>query len=278
MKTDEIVSMRYIENDVNEAVKFYSDKLNFRVDMHPAPGFAALSLGNIRLLLNEPGVGGAGKKPGDGQSPEPGGWNRIQIAVDDIRSYQKELREKGVRFKSDIIEGQGGKQILIEDPSGNLIELFEAKQKNDVRHASPSANKENYARFYNEVLNNGNINAADEIIDRDVVSHSPLPGQEAGLEGFKKAISGFRNAFPDLRSAPQDILAEGDKVIGRFIVTGTHRGEFMNMVPTGKSFQYEEIVIVKFKNGKITEHWAVADTVSFLEQLGLIEFKNAAHA
>jgi PhnB protein len=133
MNTDEVVSIRYIENNVDEAVKFYRDNLDFQVDMHPAPGFAALSLGNLRLLMNEPGAGGAGKKLRDGQSPEPGGWNRLQISVPDLTSFYDQLRKKGVKFKSDIIEGQGGRQALVEDPSGNLIELFEAKQQSAVK-------------------------------------------------------------------------------------------------------------------------------------------------
>jgi predicted enzyme related to lactoylglutathione lyase len=90
--------------------------------MHPAPGFAALSLGDLKLLLNQPGAGGAGTAGG---SPQPGGWNRIQIAVEDLDATVAELRELGATFRGDAVEGAGGRQILVEDPSGNPIELFQ---------------------------------------------------------------------------------------------------------------------------------------------------------
>jgi predicted enzyme related to lactoylglutathione lyase len=99
--------------------------LGFQVDMHPAPGFAALSRGPLRLLLNRPGAGGAGQHLPGGQAPAPGGWNRIQIAVEDIESTVARLKGEGAKFRSEIITGTGGKQILIDDPSGNPVELVE---------------------------------------------------------------------------------------------------------------------------------------------------------
>lgn len=122
------IMFRYIVNDTERAMRFYEENLDFRVDMHPAPGFAALSRGNLRLFLNQPGAGGAGQKMPDGTAPEPGGWNRIQINVDNAETMYRKLKDKGAEFRSGIIEGIGGKQILLKDPSGNLIELFEAKQ------------------------------------------------------------------------------------------------------------------------------------------------------
>ena len=99
--------------------------LGFTVDRHPAPGFAQLSRGPLRLLLNRPGAGGAGQAVADGQAPAPGGWNRIQLQVDDLGATVERLRAAGGRFRSDIISGNGGKQVLLDDPSGNPIELFQ---------------------------------------------------------------------------------------------------------------------------------------------------------
>jgi catechol 2,3-dioxygenase-like lactoylglutathione lyase family enzyme len=119
------VNVRYIVTDVDAAIAFYTEALGFRVDAHPAPGFASLSRGNLQLLLNRPGAGGAGQAMPDGQMPAPGGWNRIQIEVEDIAATADKLKAAGCRFRNEIITGQGGKQVLIEDPSGNPIELFE---------------------------------------------------------------------------------------------------------------------------------------------------------
>lgn len=119
------VSVRYIVADVDAAIPFYVDMLGFAVDMHPAPGFAALSRGELRLYLNRPGAGGAGQAMPDGTQPQPGGWNRIQIEVDDIEGTVSRLRVAGARFRNEIVTGNGGKQILVEDPSGNAIELFQ---------------------------------------------------------------------------------------------------------------------------------------------------------
>jgi catechol 2,3-dioxygenase-like lactoylglutathione lyase family enzyme len=122
-------TVRYIVNDVDEAIAFYVDALGFRLDMHPAPGFAALSKDGLRLLLNRPGAGGAGQSMTDGSAPSPGGWNRIQIEVNDLASSAAKLKSDGHQFRGDIIQGNGGKQILVNDPSGNPIELFEPMKK-----------------------------------------------------------------------------------------------------------------------------------------------------
>ena len=123
------VSVRYIVNDVDAAIAFYVGTLGFKVDMHPAPGFAALSHGELRLLLNRPGAGGAGQAMPDGKSPAPGGWNRVQIEVADIVTVVETLKKSGARFRNEIVEGNGGKQVLVEDPSGNPIELFEPNKR-----------------------------------------------------------------------------------------------------------------------------------------------------
>ena len=119
------VSVRYIVKDVDEAIPFYVDQLGFTVGMHPAPGFASLSRGDLTLLLNRPGAGGAGQSMGDGRAPEPGGWNRIQLEFDDLDAVVARLREAGAPLRSEIIQGNGGRQVLVDDPSGNPIELFE---------------------------------------------------------------------------------------------------------------------------------------------------------
>jgi catechol 2,3-dioxygenase-like lactoylglutathione lyase family enzyme len=119
------VSVRYIVTDVDAAIAFYTEHLGFQVDMHPAPGFAAISRGNLQLLLNRPGAGGAGQTMPDGQMPTPGGWNRIQIEVEDLEAIVEKLKAAGASFRNEIVIGNGGKQILLNDPSGNPIELFQ---------------------------------------------------------------------------------------------------------------------------------------------------------
>ena len=119
------INVRYIVNNVDRAIPFYTDMLGFKLDMHPAPGFASLSRGDLQLLLNRPGAGGAGQAMADGQLPCPGGWNRIQIEVEDLEATGEKLKSAGGRFRNEIVTGNGGKQILIEDPSGNPIELFQ---------------------------------------------------------------------------------------------------------------------------------------------------------
>jgi catechol 2,3-dioxygenase-like lactoylglutathione lyase family enzyme len=118
-------NVRYIVTDVDAAITFYTQMLGFKVDMHPAPGFARGARGDLHLLLNRPGAGGAGQAMPDGQHPGPGGWNRIQIEVADLAATVAKLASAGARFRNKIVIGVGGKQILIEDPSGNPVELFE---------------------------------------------------------------------------------------------------------------------------------------------------------
>jgi catechol 2,3-dioxygenase-like lactoylglutathione lyase family enzyme len=120
------VSVRYIVDDVDAAIAFYRDNLGFTEVMHPAPAFAMLTLGDLRLVLSAPGGGpGGGQAMPDGSVPEPGGWNRFAIEVPDLAATVADLRARGVRFRNEIVHGVGGDQILAEDPSGNLVELFE---------------------------------------------------------------------------------------------------------------------------------------------------------
>lgn len=121
------VNVRYIVDDLQPAIEFYS-RLGFEVKMQPGPGFAQLQRGGLILYLNTPGGGGgAGQALDDGSVPEPGGWNRFQLEVEDLTAEVDRLRAAGVGFRSEIIEGRGGKQALAEDPYGNLVELFEPK-------------------------------------------------------------------------------------------------------------------------------------------------------
>jgi catechol 2,3-dioxygenase-like lactoylglutathione lyase family enzyme len=120
------VSVRYIVDDVDAAIEFYTRHLGFSLELHPAASFAILSRGELRLLLSAPsGPGGASQPMPDGRRPEPGGWNRIQLQSEDLDGLVASLRGAGARFRNDIVSGIGGKQILLEDPAGNPIELFE---------------------------------------------------------------------------------------------------------------------------------------------------------
>lgn len=120
------VSVRYIVDDVAASIEFYTGHLGFAVEMDAAPGFAAMSCGALRLLVNAAhGAGGASQAMPDGQVPEPGGWNRIQLPVADLPGDVERLRAAGLRFRNDIVVGRGGSQILLEDPAGNLVELFQ---------------------------------------------------------------------------------------------------------------------------------------------------------
>jgi len=122
------VQVRYIVNDVDAAIAFYCGRLGFHEDMRPAPPFAMLSRGDLRLVLTKPGGGpGGGQATADGTLPEPGGWNRFAIEVSDLSALVDELRKAGAHFRSDVIIGVGGDQAIVDDPSGNPVELFQPK-------------------------------------------------------------------------------------------------------------------------------------------------------
>ena len=121
-----MAKVRYIVDDVQAAVAFYAEHLGFELAMQ-ADGFAALDRADLRLLLNATGgTGGASRATPDGRRPEPGGWNRFQLPVDDVRAEEARLRDAGLTLRGDVVTGRGGSQILVEDPAGNLVELFEA--------------------------------------------------------------------------------------------------------------------------------------------------------
>ncbi len=124
MQHDETVSVRYMVHDVDEAIAFYTKLLDFEILTNAAPAFADVKNGNLRLLLSGP-KSSAGRPMPDGAMPGPGGWNRIHFIVDDLSAEVARLKTADARFRNDIVEGPGGKQILLEDPSGNVIELFQ---------------------------------------------------------------------------------------------------------------------------------------------------------
>lgn len=121
-----------------------------------------------------------------------------------------------------------------------------------------------------EIFNTGNVNLADELIATDAIDHQAPPGIEQGLVGFKQLITMFRAAFSDIHFTIEDIIAEGDKVVARGTMSGTHKGEFMGMAPTNKPFTIQVIDIVRFAGGKAVEHWGNQDDLGMLQQLGVI--------
>jgi catechol 2,3-dioxygenase-like lactoylglutathione lyase family enzyme len=121
---DQLVNVRYMVDDVDNAVAFYTTYFDFTLRSSAAPAFADVVRGNLRLLLSGP-ASSAGRPMPDGRAPEPGGWNRIHLIVDDIAGEVERLRAAGLTFRNDIVSGPGGQQILLEDPAGNPIELFQ---------------------------------------------------------------------------------------------------------------------------------------------------------
>jgi catechol 2,3-dioxygenase-like lactoylglutathione lyase family enzyme len=124
MTTDELVSVRYMVDDVEAAIDFYTEHLGFTLRSNAAPAFADVTRGDLRLLLSGP-RSSAGRPMPDGTTPGPGGWNRIHLIVGDIAAEVARLRSAGLHFRNDVVTGPGGSQILLEDPSGNVVELFQ---------------------------------------------------------------------------------------------------------------------------------------------------------
>ena len=128
MPNDEIVNVRYMVSDVEESIDFYTTMLGFELLTSAAPAFADVKRGNLRLLLAGP-KSSAGRPMPDGATPGPGGWNRIHFIVDDLATEVGRLRDAGANFRNDVVEGPGGKQILLQDPSGNMVELFQPARR-----------------------------------------------------------------------------------------------------------------------------------------------------
>jgi steroid delta-isomerase-like uncharacterized protein len=139
--------------------------------------------------------------------------------------------------------------------------MFQAKRASD-------ANKAIMQRFYDEVVNAGNIDLIDELLSDDFVEHEEFPGLGADRESVKKFFVMFRGAFPDVRFTTEQMLAEGDLVAAHARVRGTHQGEFMGVPATGRSIDVQAVDIVSFANGKATAHWGVFDAMGLMQQLG----------
>jgi steroid delta-isomerase-like uncharacterized protein len=138
------------------------------------------------------------------------------------------------------------------------------------------ANKAICREFLEELHNHANFSVIDKWVDPNVVSHDPFPGQKPGPEGVRETMQIFLRAFPDKKITINDMIAEGEKVMVKLTVTGTHSGEFMGMPPTGSRTRYEEVLVFRLRQGKITEHWAVADTLSLMQQVGAVTSQRSA--
>jgi steroid delta-isomerase-like uncharacterized protein len=138
---------------------------------------------------------------------------------------------------------------------------------------STADNKATFMRFH-EAANTGDIEiiskTIDKLVEPDVLFHAPVPSGATGAQALKRVWTVLLQAFPDIRLKVEDVIAEGDKVVGRTTVTGTHRGEYMGLAPTGKSVAYNEIFIFRVDNGRIAEIWGVVDVFSQMKQLGLL--------
>ena len=128
--------VRYIVNDVTAAIEFYTKELGFKLEMHPAPPFAEISRGDLHIYLTQPSSFGGGSPMPSGEQQKPGGWNRIHLVVEDLDALIATLKLAGSRFRNEVVQGVGGKQILLQDPSGNLIELF---QPNTAEYRAPGS-------------------------------------------------------------------------------------------------------------------------------------------
>lgn len=136
--------------------------------------------------------------------------------------------------------------------------------------ASAKGNKAIMLRFYDEAFNGGNLAVIDQLVASDMVEHNPFPGQAQGIEGIKQVVTMLRTAFPDVKQTVDDMIAEGDKVVARITMTGTHKGAFMGIPPTGKKITVTGIDIVRFVNGKAVDHWGNEDDLGMMQQLGAL--------
>lgn len=125
--------------------------------------------------------------------------------------------------------------------------------------------------FCDELHNKDNIDVIDTYVSEDIVSHDPMPGQKPGVEGVKDTMRLFRQAFPDKHIKITDSMAENDKVMIKLTCFGTHKGEFMGMPATNNPIEYDEVLIFRLRDGKIVEHWAVADALGLMQQVGMVK-------
>jgi steroid delta-isomerase-like uncharacterized protein len=142
-----------------------------------------------------------------------------------------------------------------------------------VSAAQVTANKATFSRLY-DAVNSGDAEVIaktiDEVVEPDLVFHAPVPTDATGVQALKRVWVVLLRAFPDIHVAVEDVIAEGDRVVTRNTVTGTHQGEFLGLPPTGKSVSYNEIFVVRFADGRIAEIWGVVDALAQMKQLGMI--------
>ena len=131
-----------------------------------------------------------------------------------------------------------------------------------------ATNREAFRRFYRDAESEGHLDIIDEVFDPEVILHSPFPGLPPGPAGLKQGVALLRKAFPDFTVAEDDVISEGDKVVARCTISGTHQGDFMGVPPSGRSFRSREIMIARFREGRIVELWSVVDELSQRRQLG----------
>lgn len=258
--------VRYIVDSVEAALPFY-ESLGFEVRMHPAPGFAALDRGGLRLLLNEPGAGGAGQAMPDGRSPEPGGWARLQLPVEDLEARVRELEAAGVRFRGGIIDGKGGRQILAEDPSGNAVELFEAT----AGAGRPSV--EEIAREFIQVWTAGNLDLLDRLAHEElVVTYSHFPEPVEGPSAFRAVLEQTFHQFPDLRTVADRVIGRGEEAAVEWHYEGTHEhGELFGVEPTGRRVRVQGITLYRIRDGRVVEERGVVDVLGLMAQVGALD-------
>jgi tRNA-Thr(GGU) m(6)t(6)A37 methyltransferase TsaA len=199
------VSVRYIVNDVGAAIAFYCGHLDFTLEMHPTPTFAMLTRGSLRLVLSAPGGGpGGGEAVADGTLPEPGGWNRFSIEVDDLEGAVARLGAAGAPFRNAIVTGAGGRQIVIEDPSGNPVELFEPTRAEARLHPP------------------GEPDSGDKTYDvRPIgwVESSLVDPAEAPNQGYQGAPDAWLVVIPEVCEGIRDLQVGSDI----FVLTWLHR-------------------------------------------------------
>lgn len=197
-----MATVRYIVDDVDAALAFYCERLGFTEVMHPAPAFAMVARDDLRLALSRPGGGpGGGAAMPDGTAPTPGGWNRFSLQVDDLDAVVDALRGAGVRFRNEIVEGVGGRQILVEDPSGNPVELFEPT-RDEARLGGSAPAGETF-----EVRPIGWVES--ELTDR----------AQAPSQGMHGAPAAWLRLEPEIREGARDI-ATGDDIL---VLTWLHQ-------------------------------------------------------
>jgi steroid delta-isomerase-like uncharacterized protein len=194
---------------------------------------------------------------------------RLAMRVDSAPAMISLLDHAGADRLGEIVETPwGDRNARIRAPDGMQLTLFET-----VTDPPPISNKETFRRFH-EATNTGDpkliSDTIDEIVDPDVLIRTPLPVQTTGAQALKEVFARLHQAFPDLHVTVEDLVEEGDKVVGRNTITGTHRGEYMGIPPTGKVITYSEIFILRFADGRIAETWGVVDVFSQLKQLGAI--------